>query len=198
MTLSDETDLAFTTRVDYAAGREEMGKIVVRAWNTDIIPKLREGKNTIHVVVGLSCMLKKDLTPVAEGTLEVVVPAGGLAAYLEKYSPRAPTSPHPDNATISRDIIAAMKKLPDWRNEIFVGALVTSEDWQPVRNEETGVLVEYEIRALLYVRLKTEKDPNACRQFSMSYRRDAAGGGLYRAGTGSSYNFPCNVAPKVE
>jgi hypothetical protein len=198
MTLSNQTDFAFTQRIDYAAGKEEMGRIVVRAWNTDNIPKLREGKNTIRVVVGLSCLTKKDVTPVAEGTLEVVVPPGGLAAYLDKYSPRAPTSPHPENPTISRDIIAAMKKLPDWSNEIFVGALVTSEDWQPVRNQETGVLVAYEIEALLYVRLKKEKDPNACRQFSMSYRRDAAGGDLYRAGTGDSYTFPCNVAPKVE
>jgi hypothetical protein len=69
MTLSNETDFAFTTRIDYAAGKEDMGKIVVRAWNTDIIPKLREGKNTIRVVVGLSCLQKKDITPVAEGTL---------------------------------------------------------------------------------------------------------------------------------
>ena len=197
MMLSNESDRAFTTRFDYAAGKDEMGQIAVRAWNTDIIPKLREGKNTIRVVVGLSCMTKKELTPIAEGTLEVNVPSGALATYLEKYAPRAPTSPHPDNEVISRDIIAAMKKLPDWDNEIFIGALVTSEDWLPVRNRETGVLVEYEIEALLYVRLKKEKDPNACRQFKMTYRRDAAGGPLYRAGTGTSYNFPCNVAPKV-
>lgn len=199
MTLSDETDFAFTTRVDYAAAEsEEMGKIVVRTWNSKIIPKLHEGKNTIRVVVGLSCLTKNEITPIADGTLEVTVPPGGVAAYLEKYGPRAPVSPHPDNANIARDIIAAMKKLPDWQNEIFVGALVTSEDWQPVRNRETGVLVEYEIEALLYVRLKSEKDPNACREFSMTYRRDAAGGGLYRAGTGRSYNFPCDIAPKVE
>jgi hypothetical protein len=197
MMLSNESDLAFTTRVDYAAGIDKMGEIAVRAWNTKIIPKLRDGKNTIHVVIGLSCMTKTQLVPIADGTLEVNVPPGALAAYLEKYAPHPPKSPNPDNEAISRDILAAMKKLPDWDNEIFVGALVTSEDWLPVRNDETGVLVAYEIDALLYVRLKQEKDPNACRQFKMTYRRDAAGGPLYRAGTGTSYNFPCNAAPKV-
>lgn len=194
--LSGEADHAFTTRVDYSADQEPMGKLAVRAWNTKIIPRLRDGKNTIRVVIGLACANSKELAPVAEGTLEVDVQPGALAAYLDKYGPRAPTSPHPDNEVLARDILEAMKKLRDWDNEIFVGAVVTSEDWVPVRNPRTGVIVAQEIDALLYARLKREKDPNACRQFKMSYRRDPAGGPLYRAGTGSSIEVPCSVAPK--
>jgi hypothetical protein len=198
MTLSNDTDAAFTTRVDYAGGKEDRGRVAIRAWNTEVVAKLREGQNKVRVVVGLACRTGKGVTPIAEGTLDVTVPPGGLAAYQAKYAPRAPTSPHPDNAKIAREIIAAMKKLSDWNNEIFVGALVTSEDWQPVRHQDTGALVAYEVSALLYVRLKKEKNENACRQFEMLYRRDPAGGGLYRAGTGSSRTFPCSIAPKVD
>ncbi|MEO6950307.1 MAG: hypothetical protein ABI321_00735 [Polyangia bacterium] len=40
------------------------------------------------------------------------------------------------------------------------------------------------------------RDPDACRLFTMSFSKDAAGGALYYGGTGNPTPFPCRNAPK--
>jgi hypothetical protein len=194
--LSNELEHAFTSPTTFTGDRATAGEATIRTFNTKIIPMLREGENTLRIILALSCANDPVKVIVADGTLAVRVPPGAMAAYMAKYGPRVKQSPHPENEKLVREILTHMKKKPDWNNEVLVGALVTSEAWQPVRHPDTGVLVAYEINALLFARLKKEQDPEQCRAFQMTYQRDAAGGTLYLAGTGTSQPFPCSAAPR--
>lgn len=191
-TLSKDPERAFTSPSLLGSRDDDP---TIRGFNSTVVPKLHEGKNTLRIVVALSCVTGTENPVLAEGTLDVQVPPGSKETYLAKYGPRVQPSPHPENARLVPEILAAMQKKGDWDNEVFIGASVTSEAWEPVRNPDTGVLTAYEINALLFVRAKSEKDPDACRVFDMSYRRDPAGGTLYYAGTGDSRPFPCSGAP---
>ncbi len=193
--LSNELERAFTTPSTFGGDRASRDD-AVRNFNAYIVPKLHEGENTLRIVVALSCVTKPERTVLAEGSIKVRVVPGAKEAYLAKYATKVPPSPHPENDRLARDIVAAMKKKPDWDSEVLVGASVTSEAWQPVRHPDTGVLIAQEIEALLFVRKRSEKDPENCRAFHMHYRRDPAGGTLYYSGTGSSTFVPCSAAPR--
>jgi hypothetical protein len=196
--LSNDNDAPFTkgSTLDLSR-REDAGERAVRELNATLIPRLVEGANDLHVAVTLDCGSSGQRDPVfAEGHLNVTVPPGGVAAYLTRFGTQIAPSPHPENAELVPQILAAMKRKPDWDNEDLVGARVISRGWIPVRNELTGVLVEKAVEAVLVVHARKEKLPELCRAFDMSYRRDASGGDLYFAGTGSSTPFPCSNAPR--
>lgn len=195
--LSNEIDLAFTTPSTWTGEREVAGEAAVREFNGQVIPKLKEGSNDLRVLVTMMCSgAEADDPIVAEGTLKIDVPAGGVAAYLTKFGTRLGKSPHPDNKKLVPQILKAMQNKSDWDNEDFIGAQVISEDWEPVRNEYTGVLTELRVTAALIVRAKKESSKEACRLFTMGFGKDPAGGSLYYAWTGDMTPFPCSNAPK--
>jgi hypothetical protein len=192
--LSGKVDLAFTTSLVYdPAEREVAGEAAVREFNSEIIPLLHEGTNTLHIVVEADCGAAEENDPVlAEGTIEVVVKPGAQAKYLAAYGPRLAPSPNPENAKLAKEILSVMKKQADWDNEELRFAQVISKDWQPVRNE-LGRLVAYQVEAALLVHGSSDHGDQACRLFDVAYRRDPAGGDLYFAGTGDSRPFPCTA-----
>lgn len=196
--LSNDLELPFTTAIPYdPAAREEAGRAAVRAFNADVIPQLTDGTHQLRVVVNLDCGAASADDPiVADGTITVEVPPGGVTAYFREFGTALPPSPHPDNAALVPEILDAMRREPDWDNEVLIGALVTSPGWIPVRDDDTSVLVGKKVDAALIVRARTETHPEACRLFDMSYYRDVAGGPLRRWGTGSSTPFPCVNAPR--
>jgi hypothetical protein len=195
--LSNELDLAFTTPSLWTPEREVAGEAAVRRFNAQVIPKLKDGANDVRVLVTMMCSGADDSDPiVAEGTLRVEAAPGAVAAYTKKFGTRLGPSPHPENAKLVPQIIKAMQAKSDWDNEDFIGAQVVSEDWEPVRNEYTGVLVELRVTAALIVRQKKEPNQDACRLFTMGFGKDPAGGSLFYAWTGDSTPFPCSNAPK--
>jgi hypothetical protein len=195
--LSNELELAFTTPTTLdPSSEEEAGRQAVRLFNAQFIPQLHDGANEIRVIVSLDCGYSTQSDPVlAEGTLNVTVKPGAVAAYLTKYGTRLASSPFSGNRAVVRDIIVAMKKESDWRDEKIVGAQVTAEDWTAIHNEVTGRLVAKQIEAIIVARAN-KASAEECRLFHMSFRRDAAGGALYRFGTGDSEAFACSNAPK--
>ncbi len=193
--LSNDPARAFTTAFKFdASDREDAGESAVRTFNSLVVPQLHEGTNTLHIVVDLDCGFSTTDNPIlAESTIDVNVKPGAKAAYLAKFGPKLARSPHPENARLAPQIVAAMKKVPDWANEEIELARVTSPRWEPIRNYR-GVLVEYEIQAVIVVKAKKETNPEACRLFDMTYRRDAAGGSLYYYSTGNPRPFNCSAA----
>jgi hypothetical protein len=196
--LSNDLQLAFTTAIPYdPSAREEAGRAAVRQFNGRVIPQLADGTHQLRVLVTLDCGASSHDDPiVADGTVTVVVPAGGVTAYLREFGVQLAPSPHPANAALVPEILEAMRREPDWDNEELIGAQVTSPDWIPVRDEDTSVLIGKKVEAALIVRARKETHPEACRLFDMSYYRDVAGGPLRRWGTGSSTPFPCGNAPR--
>jgi hypothetical protein len=195
--LSNELDLAFTSPSLWSAEREIAGEAAVREFNAQVIPKLHEGSNELRVVVTMMCSGADESDPiVGDGTLKVEVAPGGGAAYLQKFGTTIGKSPHPENKKLVPQIIKAMQAKSDWDNEEFLGASVVSDDWEPVRNEYTGVLTELRVTAALVVRQKKETSKEACRLFTMGFGKDPAGGSLYYVWTGDSTPFPCSNAPK--
>jgi hypothetical protein len=81
-----------------------------------------------------------------------------------------------EQAKLVPQIIKAMQAKSDWDNEEFLGASVVSEDWEPVRNEYTGVLVELRVTAALD-RAAEEGDLEGgrCRLFTMGVRQGSGG-----------------------
>ena len=169
----------------------------MRRFNAQVIPKLKEGSNDVRVLVTMQCSAANDDDPiVAEGTLKIEVAPGAVAAYAQQFGTRIGPSPHAENAKLVPQIIKAMKAKSDWDNEDFIGASVVSEDWEPVRNEYTGVLTELRVTAALIVHAKKEPSQDVCRLFTMGLGKDPAGGPLFYAWTGDSTPFPCSNAPK--
>jgi len=194
--ITNEITTPMNTATTWTAERETAANAVLRSFNSGIIASLHEGTNTLRVVLTADCGSGSFTDPVtAEGTLNIEVKPGAKKAYLAKFGTRLETSPNPQNAKLVPQIIKAMKAKPDWDNEDFLGARVTSEDWIPVRNDLTGVLVAQQVNAVLVVHAKKEQNPDVCRLFTMTYARDPAGGPLYYSGTGNPTPFPCVNAP---
>lgn len=169
----------------------------ISAFAAKAIVPLREGENTLRVVVDLDCGASSNANPLlAEGTLTVNVKPGTKTAYLSKAGPKIEPSPHPENDALVPEILSAMKSVPDWNNEIVIGARVTSPGWTPVRHEETGVLIRRSISAVLVVRARSEANPEACRLFELGFSRDVDGGPLELDGIGQSTAFVCSNAPR--
>lgn len=192
--LSGEVGRAFTSRLVYdPAGRETGGESAVREFNSEVVPLLHEGTNTLHILVEADCGAADEKDPVlAEGTIQVTVKPGAIAKYLAAYGPKLAPSPNRQNAKLAKEILAVMKKQPDWDNEELRYAQVISKDWQPVRNE-LGRLIAYQLEAAVLVHGRSDKGEQACRLFDVAYRRDPAGGDLYFAGTGDMHAFPCTA-----
>ncbi len=195
--LSNELELAFTTPSVWTPDREVAGLSVVRVFNSEVIPKLVEGNNELHIIITMMCSAASDKDPiVAEGKLTITVPKGGVATYLSKFGTRLGKSPHPENKALVPKIIKAMGEKPDWDNEHLLGASVISEEWLPVRNKYSGRITELQVEAALIVRAKKEPSEHACRLFRMGFAKDPKGGPLRYAWTGQSTPFPCGNTPK--
>jgi hypothetical protein len=192
-------DLAtpLNTPTTWSLERESHANSLIRTFNSGVVAQLQEGPNTVHLVMTLDCGTA-DATDLvaAEGTLSVNVAPGAKKKYLAKFGTTLGPSPHPENAKLAPQIIKVMKNKRDWDNEDFMGAEVVSDDWQPIRNQDTGALVAKSVVAALVVHSKEEPNPDVCRLFTMSYARDVAGGALYFNGTGQPTPFPCANAPK--
>lgn len=197
--LTTETSVALTTpsaeRKKYPEANE-----MIEKFNAEVLPKLQEGNNTLRIVIDLDCGASNENNPIyAEGTLNITVKPGALAEYISRYGD-APLEPSPnrENEKLVPEILEVMKTYTadGWSNENFLGARVLSRSWTPVRNELTGILTARSIDALVVVRAKNEKNPEACRLFTLTFTRDAAGGPLYYGGTAGSKKFLCSLAPK--
>lgn len=193
--LTGNTRMPITTPV--ASVDDKDAADVISKFTSGIVTRLREGKNTIRIVVDLDCGASSDKNPLyAEGMLNVTVKPGGVAEYLAKFGPQVAASPHPENEKLVPEIIEIMKAMPDWSNEDVLGARVTSRDWNPVRNELTGVLIRKRIDAVVVVHAKKEPNAEACRIFTLGFERDVAGGPLMFGGVGGNKPIPCSSAPK--
>ncbi|HZF53363.1 MAG TPA: hypothetical protein VE093_32150 [Polyangiaceae bacterium] len=195
--LTGDVDVPFTTATTLKFTKDDSDSRAVREFNATVVPKLKEGDNTVRVLVNLDCGASNDSDPVvAEGTLKVKVAPGAKQEYLAKYGTQLAPSTHPENAKLAPQIAKLVDDKPDWDNEVVLGARVLSPEWEPVRNQLTGVLTHHAIDAVVVVRLKKETDENACRAFPILITRDAAGGSIRWGGNGSGVPFPCSGAPK--
>ena len=168
-----------------------------RFWTTAIVSQLKEGENTIRIVVTLDCDSSNSDDPiVAEGKLTVNVAPGSKAKYYQKFGMDLPPSKHPENDKLAPRIKQLVDDMPDWDNEEVIAARVTSSEWEPIRNDLTGVLTHYYVDAAVIVHLKKETNPDVCRVFPIGVKRDVAGGNLIWAGNGSGEPFVCSNAPK--
>ncbi|MRG91508.1 hypothetical protein [Polyangium spumosum] len=195
--LTGELEVPFTTASTVTFTKADGDTRAIRDFNALVVPKLKEGDNTVRVIVSLDCGASRDTDPlVAEGTLEVKVEPGAKKEYLTKYGAQLAPSQHPENTKLAPQIVKLVDDKPDWDNEVVLGARVISDQWEPVRNKITGVLTHHVIEAAVVVRLKKETDENACRVFPIGVTRDAAGGSIRWGGNGSGIPFPCVNAPK--
>ncbi|MDI1447492.1 hypothetical protein [Polyangium sp. 6x1] len=195
--LTGDLEVPFTKASTVTFTKADADTRALREFNAIVVPKLKEGDNTVRVIVSLDCGASSDSDPlVAEGTLKVKVNPGAKQEYLTKYGAQLAPSPHPENAQLAPQITKLVDDLPDWDNEIVLGSRVISAQWEPIRNQITGVLTHYRLDAAVVVRLKKEKDENACRVFNIGVQRDAAGGSIRWGGVGSNMPFPCLNAPK--
>jgi len=196
--LTNQLDVPLTKQVPFVMGsKASEDERVIREWNEEVIPKLVEGLNTVRVVVTLDCGSSGEEDPVvAEGTLQIAVLPGAKEDYMAKFGPQLPPSPHPENAKLAPQIVKVVDDLPDWNNEVILGARITSPDWIPVRHQATGILTHYYVDAVVVVRQTKEKNLDVCRIFSIGIERDAAGGPLRWGGVGDNQHFSCASAPK--
>ncbi|MDI3290255.1 hypothetical protein QHF83_43485 [Polyangium sp. 15x6] len=195
--LTGELEVPFTKASTVTFTKADNDTRALREFNAIMVPKLKEGDNTVRVLVSMDCGASRDTDPlVAEGTLKVKVKPGAKQEYLAKYGAQLAPSPHPENDKLAPEITKLVDDKPDWDNEIVLGSRVISAQWEPIRNQITGVLTHYTLDAAVVVRLKKEKDENACRVFNIGITRDAAGGSIRWGGVGSDMPFPCMNAPK--
>ncbi len=196
--LTNVLELPVTTHLAWTSERQDAGEAVIRKFNGTVVPKLREGLNSVRLALTLDCGGAGQNDPVAaEGTLAVKVAPGAVDAYLKKYGPTLGDSPHKENKTLAREIVEVMKQLPKWDNEEFLGAWVASPDWLPIRNELSGLVVARQINAAIIVRSKAATSAKVCSIFLGAFQRDAGGGPLrYGGGLQSPTQFPCINTPK--
>lgn len=194
VSLTSESSIPMTA--DPATVDKESAE-VISAFSAKAIVPLRDGENTVRVVVDLDCGASTDANPLlAEGTLTIDVKPGAKASYLGKAGPKLEPSPHPENDALVPEILSTMKSVPDWKNEVIIGARVTSPTWTPIRHEGTGELMRRSVSAVVIVRAKEEPNPEACRIFELGFSRDVDGGPLALDDIGESTAFVCSNAPK--
>ncbi len=165
----------------------------VRIFNNQIVPAMHEGANTLRVIVQIRCASEAKSRLFAEGTLTVNVPPGGVAAYMVTFADRLQPSTHPENAALLPQIIASVKRQREWQTNNIVAAAVISPTWEPVRNDDTGVLIGYDIGAIVIMHAASEPNATRCQAVDFTFRRDAAGGSLEFIGAGQSIDVACSA-----
>ncbi len=166
----------------------------VRIFNGQIVPAMHEGANTLRVVVQIRCASEDKSRVFAEGTLTVNVPPGGVAAYMATFADRLQPSTHPENAELVPQIIATVKRQREWQTNNIIAASVISPAWEPVRNDDTGVLTGYEIGAVVIMHAASEPNATRCQAVDFTFHRDAAGGSLELLGASESTDVACSAA----
>lgn len=163
------------------------------AFNSALVPQLVEGENQVVFKVQIECNGRA--LDLANGTLSVSVTAGRKAAWLKAYGTRPPVPTFKDNAATSAKVLELMRARDDWRNEEIRGAVVSSDAWEPVRNELTGVLVKYRLSTLLLVHDVGEPNPDVCKGIDVLVSKDPAGSSLAFEGVGTNVPLPCSTLP---
>ena len=191
-TLTSDAAQSFRAPTTWSA-QEDPKLGIVRTFNAEVVPQLVPGDNLLAFRVSLDCR-GRDVT-VADGELTVVVTEATKATYLKAYGTRLPAPTHPENGSISRQILSVLAGDANWAEDRLLGAQVTSAAWEPIRNELTGVLTGHRIGALILTHRQDEPNPDVCVATATRFVRDASGGPLRYEGGAQGWALPCSSAP---